>query len=336
MHHSEDFKIQAVKHYIKIKHLSKVATIFNVSRRSIKRWYQKYKKNKRILNIKRYGSYKVKNKYIEEIKNILKERPDIYIRKIHKKLKEKFPDYNIHENYLYSIIRDNNITRKRRSHIHFPKVSYGKIRDRNEELKIFFNKLNNYNMDKIISIDETSLRGGLSQNYTYCKLGKRCFVKTDDNLIFKKYTCVVAINNKKTIKYKMYNKGGMTSERFVSFLKEFLPNMKNHLIVLDNGGMHKTNEVKDYIRSTGNDYLYILPYHHYLNPIEEYFNQLKHYIKLDKPLTFGAIENSIIESIKKIKEVNYKNYFLHAYDMEKLKKKKFISTKKKKLKKYKD
>ena len=81
--------------------------------------------------------------------------------------------------------------------LHFPKVSYGKIRDRNEELKIFFNKLNNYNIDKIISIDETSLRGGLSHNYTYCKLGKRCFVKTDDNLIFKKYTCVVAINNKK-------------------------------------------------------------------------------------------------------------------------------------------
>ena len=269
----------------------------------------------------------IKNKHIDEIRRILKEKPDIYICEIDKKLREKFNDYNINKNYLYTVIRNNNITRKRRTHIHFPKITYGKLRDRKEELKIFFNSLNKYTLDKIISIDETSIKGGLSQSYTYCNLGKRCKVKTIDNLIFKKYTCVVAINNKETIKHKIYKKGGMTSERFIEFLSEFLPTIKNHLLILDNGGMHKTNDVKEYIKSTGNDYLYILPYHHYLNPIEEYFNQLKHYIKLDKPLKYEDIEKSIINSIKHIKNDNYKNYFLHSYDINKLKKKRTKSTK---------
>ena len=58
MHHSEDFKIQAVKYYIKIRNILKVSKIFDVSRRCIKRWYLKYKLSKRIINKKRYGSYK--------------------------------------------------------------------------------------------------------------------------------------------------------------------------------------------------------------------------------------------------------------------------------------
>ncbi len=336
MHHSEDYKIQAVKYYIQTKNFNKVAKIFDVSHRSLKRWYIKFINTKRIINKKRFGSYKVKNKYIQEIKEILKSKPDIYVREIHKKLKEKFNDYNISEKHLYDVIRDNNITRKRITHLHFPAITRGEPRDRKKELKTFFTKLNQYDHTKIISIDETSLKGGLSQNYAYCNLGKRCIIKTDDNLIFKKYTCVVAITNKKTLDYKIYKKGGMTSERFIDFLKGFLPNMKNHLIVLDNGGMHKTNDVKNYIKSTGNDYLYIIPYHHYLNPIEEYFNQLKHYIKLDKPLTYDEINNSVINSMRNIKENNYKNFFLHAYDKKKINSKKYGSTKIKKIKKYKD
>ena len=60
----------------------------------------------------------------------------------------------------------------------------------------------------------------------------------------------------------------MDSKRFIEFLETILKDKKDYLIVLDNGGMHKTNEVRNFIKSSGNDYLYILPYHHYLNPIE--------------------------------------------------------------------
>jgi hypothetical protein len=73
-----------------------------------------------------------------------------------------------------------------------------------------------------------------------------------------------------------------------------------------------------------------------LNPCEEYFNQLKHYIKIDKPIKFEDIKKSVVNSLKKIKKEHYKNYFLHAYDIEKLKKKsKKLSNRRKSSKKYK-
>jgi len=52
----------------------------------------------------------------------------------------------------------------------------------------------------------------------------------------------------------------MDSKRFIEFLEIILKDKKDYLIVLDNGGMHKTNEVRNFIKSSGNDYLYI--YYH--------------------------------------------------------------------------
>jgi hypothetical protein len=49
----------------------------------------------------------------------------------------------------------------------------------------------------------------------------------------------------------------MDSNRFIEFLDIILKNKKDKLIVLDNGGMHKTKEVKDKIINSGNKYLFL-------------------------------------------------------------------------------
>lgn len=41
---------------------------------------------------------------------------------------------------------------------------------------------------------------------------------------------------------------------------------------------------------------------------------MKHYIKLDKPNTFTALDGSVKSSINKIKEENYENYFIYSYN----------------------
>ena len=51
-HHSEDYKITAVKHFVnKSKNLSKTCKIFECSRISLKRWVNRYKKDKSIKDI---------------------------------------------------------------------------------------------------------------------------------------------------------------------------------------------------------------------------------------------------------------------------------------------
>jgi transposase len=218
------------------------------------------------------------------------------------------------------LIRDNNITRKRATFEHFPKTYRGKPRDEKVELKEFFDNVGKFNLDNIISIDETSVSTSLGFNYCRNYLGKRCKIKTDDNAVFTKYSLVVAISNKKCIDYELYDKGSVNAERFNEFITRICKNYKNKLIILDNGQIHKKEETVKIIKDSGNNLLYTCPYHPRLNSIEQFFNQMKHYMKLYGSKNFTELKENISKSIKNIKEENYKNYFIYAYNKDHYKK----------------
>ena len=49
--------------------------------------------------------------------------------------------------------------------------------------------------------------------------------------------------------------------------------------------------------------------------IEEFFNQIKHYLKLNKKvLKYDEIVIEVKNAIKQVKKENYKNYFENAYN----------------------
>lgn len=72
--------------------------------------------------------------------------------------------------------------------------------------------------------------------------------------------------------------------------------------------------------------------------IEEFFNQIKHYLKLNKKvLKYDELVKEIKNAIKQVKKENYKNYFENAYNKNAYKD--YLekdSTLKRKLKIYKD
>ena len=78
---------------------------------------------------------------------------------------------------------------------------------------------------------------------------------------------------------------------------------------MDNASCHRNQEVKDFIIKSKNDFVYILPYHHYMNSIEKFFNQLKYYMKRDEPMSYDLIKKSI-EKNKKLHGSNKKNKYI--------------------------
>jgi hypothetical protein len=55
--------------------------------------------------------------------------------------------------------------------------------------------------------------------------------------------------------------------------------------------------------------LHIIPYKHYQNAVEQYFNELKYYIKQKQPMNYDKIKESIEYGIKNIKKEHYENYY---------------------------
>ena len=164
------------------------------------------------------------------------------------------------------------------------------------QIKEFYSKVKQYSLDDIICIDETSLNSFMIRRKCYEELGKRCVVKTESQEVFKKYTGIFAISTKGVIGYEVYKKGGIDSNRMINFINKFINGKyKNKLIILDNASSHRNQLVKDVIKKD-NNLLYAVPYQHYTNAIEGYFNVLKSRLQKKKGLTYD-------ELVKNVKDV---------------------------------
>lgn len=269
-HKTEDYKLSAVKYYLNNNvSLDDICEIFDCLKQSLYRWVKRYEELEEIKRLSRKPkSYKITKEQVKYAIQKLKENEQITMEELHKIIKKKYKDFDITPQHLGQVIRDNNITRKRTRHEHYPKERYGKPTDIKKELKAFYKEVSKYSLDKIICLDETSIQPALLPVYSKCFLGKRCVVKTDDNYVFRKFTLLCAISNSKCVGATLYKEGGMTKERFVEFLEANIFNKyKNHLIILDNASSHNNEYVKQAIINSGNKYLYLIPYNPQLNPI---------------------------------------------------------------------
>ena len=96
-HKSEDYKISAVKYYLKNNvSLDDVSKIFNCPKQSLYRWIERYKKLK---SLKRQNRKAISYK-------ITKEQLSYAIEKLKKIIKKKFINFNITSQHLGQVIRE--------------------------------------------------------------------------------------------------------------------------------------------------------------------------------------------------------------------------------------
>ena len=80
-HKTEDFKLSAVKFYLKNKDkLRKICKIFGCTKSSLQRWVQRYKKQHNITrNNRKPISYKIKKEQVKTAINLLKTNEQGFI-----------------------------------------------------------------------------------------------------------------------------------------------------------------------------------------------------------------------------------------------------------------
>lgn len=82
---STDLKLKAVKYYRKINNYAEVCRVFECSERSLKRWIERYEKNKSVeRKSRKLGSYKIKKEHIKFIVSKRRICPKGYKRYIKK------------------------------------------------------------------------------------------------------------------------------------------------------------------------------------------------------------------------------------------------------------
>ena len=314
MNYSTDFKLIAVKLYSKLNSIRKVSELLNCSKSSLQRWIERYYETKYV-NRKDYKPREsiITNEILNFISELIKKNPTIILSKIKKEIIKKF-NVKISKTYLFYIIRNKlKITYKQLRKKYYPEKKLATLKKDKEE---FYKTIIDKNKRNIISIDETAFYLNMTRNLGRSDKGKRCY-KTVHKYQFVKLNFICAIKYGEVIGYKLYkNDGhGIDNVKFNNFYNDFIKNKyKNYLLILDNARFHKSKDVVDNIKNSQNQIIYTIPYNPSCNPIENFFSQLKNYVKNKSPDNYDELKNTIDKIIKKkIDKQHLKNYFNYLF-----------------------
>jgi len=138
-HKTEDYKISAVKYYLKnTDSFSKTCKVFDCKKSSLQRWVEIYKETKILTRRDRKSvSYKVKKEHVKTALDMLNKNEQLNMDELLYDMKNKYNELDITRQHLGRVIRENNRTRKRTRHEHFPKQRHKKPTNKQSELDNF-------------------------------------------------------------------------------------------------------------------------------------------------------------------------------------------------------
>jgi len=312
--HTDDYKNSVVKYYLEHNEdMRNTCEIFNCKFQSLARWIDRYKHQGNI-NRKTRNNHNLKiTPEIEKfVKENIRKNSTITLWELSNLVNNKF-SIALNDKSIYNILNKHKFTRKRLRSKYYPEKREGQ---EVSDLKTFYEKLNTYDYKRTICLDETSIYLNMKPAYGRSKSGTRVIKKTN-KYPFKRYNMLCAICADKVVGWKLYKDitGGLTTQNILEFYDEFINDKyKNYLIIMDNAVIHKSKIIRERIEDNHNHLLYSVPYHPETNSIEEFFSQLKHYIKKDSPNTYEDIDNTINKILRdKIKKKHLTNYLKHSY-----------------------
>jgi transposase len=111
--------------------------------------------------------------------------------------------------------------------------------------------------------------------------------------------------------------GPINGETFLLYVEKVLvPTLRQgDIVIMDNLGSHKGKAVRRAIRSAGAHLFFLPKYSPDLNPIEQFFAKLKHWLRKAAQRTTEAVYNAIGPILDTVSAAECANYFENAgYD----------------------
>ena len=129
-HKTEDYKNSAVKYYLKNDNgngYKKTCKIFDCKKSTLRDWVKRYKSSNNLTRKNRKPiSYKITKPQVKTALEFLNKNKQLTMNELVLELKKEYKEFNITPQHLGQVIRDNNKTRKRTRHEHFPNERYKK------------------------------------------------------------------------------------------------------------------------------------------------------------------------------------------------------------------
>jgi transposase len=286
-----------------------------------KEFYNKFNlkvHEKQIVNVlhknrKIVSSFYKRTQILEEyIIEKIKEKSIYTIAELKEKIKNEFK-INVSLQFIYNIIKEKNYVYKKIKRINNPYP----LEEQVKQLEKVKETHNIKNINNCVSLDEISVVINSTPRYGWFEKNKEPNYKIENPKITnKRYTILMACNNKQILNYTVCEQG-IKTENFINFMKEL--NEKNNntdvYYLMDNAVVHKTKKFNSYVKENKIKVVYNAPYHSETNPIENVFSMFRNKINRKNNNTIEMIKTITNEFIKEKNEEKLKNIFNHSVKM---------------------
>ena len=168
---------------------------------------------------------------------------------------------------------------------------------------------------RLVFIDETWTKTNMAPLRGWAPCGQRLKAKVPHGR-WKTMTFLAALRLDR-VEAPWLIDGPINGERFRLYVeKVLLPTLRSgDIVVIDNLGSHRGKVIRRMIRSVGARLFFLPKYSPDLNPIEQLFAKLKHWLRKAASRSVDAVSNAIAEILNGITSAECQNYFLNAgYD----------------------
>ena len=165
---------------------------------------------------------------------------------------------------------------------------------------------------QLVFVDETGTATNMAPLYGWGPKGKR-LIGSVSNGHWKRTTFVGGLSLNGFIA-PMVIEQAMNAATFEAWVEQFLiPDMpKNAIVVMDNLSAHKSARIGELIEAAGGEVLYLPPYSPDLNPIEQAFSKLKHWLRAAQETTTQNLWDMTGTILNHFKPDECARYFLNS------------------------
>lgn len=165
---------------------------------------------------------------------------------------------------------------------------------------------------RLVFIDETWTKTNMAPLRGWGNRGERLLGKAPHGR-WRTYTFLAALRNDHVDAPFLFD-GPINGERFRAWVEQALvPTLSpGDVVVLDNLGSHKGKAVRQAIRQTGAHLLFLPAYSPDLNPIEQFFSKLKHWLRQQQARTYETLCTAIANTLDSLSAKECASYIKNA------------------------
>lgn len=166
--------------------------------------------------------------------------------------------------------------------------------------------------DRLVFVDESGCHTAMTPSYGWAKRGKRAHASAPRNR--GRNTTLIAALSCAGVQAMATQEGGANNAAFEAWVEGVLcPTLQaGQVVVLDNGGIHRSRRTRALIEAQGCSLLFLPSYSPDFSPIEPMWGKLKGYLRRVQARSKNVLEEAITAGLAQITSQDAQGWFRHC------------------------